>query len=100
MGSATRRCGIWDDVVLGVAKPWRRAKPAAESAQRDLSRVHPSDRGEATARRARREQQQAQGMPPAAVGAVVPWPMPPELVIRQTPDVYSEITALLSALRR
>jgi hypothetical protein len=47
-------------------------------------------------RRARRGQQIDQG----AVGAIVPWPMPPALVIRHTPEVHSEIDALLSALRR
>jgi hypothetical protein len=50
-------------------------------------------------RRARRRQQPGQGIA-GAVGAIVPWPMPPALVIRQTPDVHDEIGAFLSALRR
>jgi hypothetical protein len=48
------------------------------------------------ARRARRGQQE-RGTPP---GAIVPWPMPPALIIRQTPEVHDEIGAFLSALRR
>jgi hypothetical protein len=34
------------------------------------------------------------------VGAIVPWPMPPALIIRQTPDVHGEVNSLLGPLRR
>jgi len=51
-------------------------------------------------RRARRGQQQAQGTAPGSIGAIVPWPMPPALIIRQTPDVHGEVSAFLSGLRR
>ncbi len=30
---------------------------------------------------------------------VVPWPMPPPLIIRQTPQAHDEIQALLNRLR-
>lgn len=47
-------------------------------------------------RRARRGQA-AEARPP---GAIVPWPMPPALIIRQTPEVHDEIESLLGQLRR
>ena len=46
-------------------------------------------------RRASRGQQQDQG-----IGAIVPWPMSPALIIRQTPDVHGEVSAFLGGLRR
>ena len=51
-------------------------------------------------RRARRGQQQEQGTAPTPIGAIVPWPMPPALIIRQTPDVHGEASAFLGGLRR
>jgi hypothetical protein len=32
--------------------------------------------------------------------AIVPWPMPPVLIIRATPDVHDEVDSLLRMLRR
>ena len=37
---------------------------------------------------------------PAPVGTIVPWPLPPALIIRQTPGVHDEVRGLLRALRR
>lgn len=34
------------------------------------------------------------------VGTMVPYPMPPSLIIRQTPEVHDEIHDLLNLLRR
>jgi hypothetical protein len=34
------------------------------------------------------------------VGAIVPWPMPPALIIRHTPPVHGEVGGLLELLRR
>ena len=34
------------------------------------------------------------------VGAIVPWPMPPALIVRQTPQVHDEVGSLLDVLRR
>jgi hypothetical protein len=50
-------------------------------------------------RRARRAQAMgtAEAHPP---GAIVPWPMPPALIIRQTPEVHGEVDSLLGQLRR
>ena len=36
----------------------------------------------------------------AAVGAIVPWPMPPALIIRHTREVHGEVGSLLYGLRR
>jgi len=33
-------------------------------------------------------------------GAIVPWPMPPALIIRQTREVHGEINSFLDVLRR
>jgi hypothetical protein len=49
-------------------------------------------------RRARRQQTAADDS--AAVGAIVPWPMPPALIVRHTRDVHGEVGSLLYGLRR
>jgi hypothetical protein len=49
-------------------------------------------------RRARRQQNAADAS--GAVGAIVPWPMPPALIIRHTRDVHGEVGSLLSGVRR
>ncbi len=49
-------------------------------------------------RRARR--QQNAGDSAGAVGAIVPWPMPPALIIRHTPEVHGQVDSLLFGLRR
>lgn len=47
--------------------------------------------------RARRRMGSDASRPP---GAIVAWPMPPALIIRQTPDVHGEIGSFLDVLRR
>jgi hypothetical protein len=49
-------------------------------------------------RRARRQQNAADTA--GTVGAIVPWPMPPALIIRHTSDVHGEVGSLLYGLRR
>jgi hypothetical protein len=49
-------------------------------------------------RRARRQQGAADGS--RAIGAIVPWPMPPALIIRHTREVHNEIGSLSEGLRR
>jgi hypothetical protein len=49
-------------------------------------------------RRARR--QQNAGDASEAIGAIVPWPMPPALIIRHTREVHGEVDSLLYGLRR
>lgn len=50
-------------------------------------------------RRARRAQAQGFADKPPT-GAIVPWPMPPALIIRHTPEVHGEVDSLLGQLRR
>jgi hypothetical protein len=52
-------------------------------------------------RRQRRARlQQNAGNTAQAVGAIVPWPMPPALIIRQTREVHGEVGSLVYGLRR
>jgi hypothetical protein len=46
----------------------------------------------------RRQRRQARGGA-RPVGAIVAWPMPPALIIRQTPEVHDEVADLLRLLR-
>jgi hypothetical protein len=48
-------------------------------------------------RRANRGQAMGDSRP---VGGIVPWPMPPALVIRHTPQVHDEIGSFLGLLRK
>ncbi len=50
-------------------------------------------------RRARRARREAQAGASGAVGGIVPWPMPPALIIRHTRDVHDDIGAFLFGLR-
>jgi hypothetical protein len=34
------------------------------------------------------------------IGAIVPWPMPPALIIRHTPEVHGEVDSLVGRLRK
>jgi hypothetical protein len=47
-----------------------------------------------------RRQRRARGGGRPAVNAIIPWPMPPALIIRATPEVHDEVQSLLGALRR
>jgi hypothetical protein len=47
--------------------------------------------------RARRQMGSADYQP---IGAIVPWPMPPALIIRHTREVHGEIGSFLDVLRR
>ena len=46
----------------------------------------------------RRQRRARRGQSPAP-NAIVPWIMPPTLIIRATPEVHDEVEALLRALR-
>jgi hypothetical protein len=75
------------------ARPQARGQPSAaykESLRRTVER-----------RRQRRTlRRQGQGDGQGTLGAVVPWPMPPALVIRHTTAVHDEVGAFLYLLRR
>jgi hypothetical protein len=53
-------------------------------------------------RRQRRARSAQQGLDegPRSLGAIVPWPMPPALIIRHTRGVHGEVDSLLGRLRR
>jgi hypothetical protein len=52
-------------------------------------------------RRQRRARQQQNASDTAgAVGAIVPWPMPPALIIRHTREVHGDVGSLLFGVRR
>ena len=79
-----------------------RRRRAAPELYRGLSRVDTPDsrEAEATRRAARRGQQQDSGTAPCTpIGAIVPWPMPPALIIRQCRRPRRDC-AFLAGLRR
>jgi hypothetical protein len=51
-------------------------------------------------RRQRRANRGQAALDSAPVGAIVPWPMPPVLIIRHTPQVHDEIESFLGLLRK
>jgi hypothetical protein len=51
-------------------------------------------------RRARLTRIQGLDDTPRPIGAIVPWPMPPALIIRHTAEVHGEVDSLLGQLRR
>ncbi len=89
-------------------------KPPAAAAAAPAARREPSEEFQASIRktveqRRRRRARRAAGAAaaggrgpddPRPVGAIVPWPMPPALIIRQTPQVHDEVGSLLDGLRR
>jgi hypothetical protein len=90
-GGAQARRGQAQDPPRAGAQ--RQREPSA-AYQESLRRTVEKRR----ARRARRAQGQAEAR--AAIGAIVPWPMPPALIIRHTPDVHAEVGSFLDGLRR
>jgi hypothetical protein len=86
-----------------AAKAPNRARPQNQKGTEPSPEYRESLRRTVERRRQRRAglaQQQQSSTAPGAVGAIVPWPMPPALIIRQTPDVHDEIGAFLTLLRR
>ena len=47
----------------------------------------------------KRRQRRARLEARTAPNAIIPWPMPPALIIRATPEIHGEIEALLGTLR-
>jgi hypothetical protein len=79
-------------VIAVVGEPPARCSRADE----------PSPEYQAAVRRTlelRRERRQARAARPAPVGVIVPYPMPPALIIRHTRETHDEIGALLWLLR-
>jgi hypothetical protein len=82
--------------ALAAAQPDAAARAAGPSADYQESLRKTVERRRQ--RRARR--QQNAGEAAGAVGSIVPWPMPPALIIRHTRDVHGEVSSLLSGVRR
>jgi hypothetical protein len=58
-------------------------------------KANAKDKAAATKKKPARRKSNRNG----AVGAIVPYPFPPVLIIRQTPEAHDEIRALLFMLR-
>ena len=79
----------------------RDAGRAAQGSSEPSAAYQESLRRTVERRRQRRARlQQNAGNAAEAVGAIVPWPMPPALIIRQTREVHGEIGSLVYGLRR
>ncbi len=82
------------------------AKEPGRNAGQPQPRNEPSQANRESIRRTveKRRQRRAsrgQGMDDSrAIGAIVPWIMPPVLIIRHTPQVHDEIDSLLGLLRK
>jgi hypothetical protein len=81
-------------------------RPGANAAGAARPRNEPSEAYRESIRRTielRRQRRSKQGRGIAGsspVGGIVPWPMPPALVIRHTPQVHDEIGSFLGLLRK
>ena len=84
----------------GRRNPSPRPGPRSPArAQRGLQGIVAQDPGKAPATpRPARQGQALDDVRP--IGAIVPWPMPPALIIRQTPEVHGEVNSLLGQLRK
>jgi hypothetical protein len=79
----------------------RGAGRAAQGSSEPSAAYQESIRRTVEKRRQRRARQQQNASDSAeAVGAIVPWPMPPALIIRHTREVQGEVGSLLFGLRR
>ena len=85
------------------ARTRRKRRPGPREPRREPSEAHKEEIRKTVEQRRQRRARRAQGQGPddlRPVGAIVPWPMPPALIIRQTPQVHDEVGSLLDVLRR
>lgn len=92
-GTDRRGAGTPDGQVRDPGRAQNQPRNEPSAAYRESIRRTVEKRRQ---RRARRGQQPGT----APVGAIVPWPMSPALIIRQTPAVHGEVSAYLGGLRR
>jgi hypothetical protein len=85
-----------------AAKPDRRDAARAKPAASEPSAAYQESLRQTVERRRQRRarRQQNAGDDIGAVGAIVPWPMPPALIVRHTREVHGEVGSLLFGLRR
>jgi hypothetical protein len=84
-----------------VADAKAKAEAKAQAPRREPSKEYQESIRKTVEQRRRRRARRGQdpdGLRP--VGAIAPWPMPPALIIRQTPQVHDEVGSLLGQLRR
>ena len=74
--------------------------PLPCTAQAPKANPNPAKQAELRRTLEKRRQRRARSGLRRAPNAIVPWPMPPMLIIRATPDVHDEVEALLRALRQ
>jgi len=102
---APAKAAVKPDQKKAGQPPNARAKEKAK-AQAGAPRREPSKEYQESIRKTveqRRRRRARRGQDPDGVrpvGAIVPWPMPAALIIRQTPQVHEEVGSLLDQLRR
>jgi hypothetical protein len=75
--------------------------PVAERMSRTSRAAEPSPEYRASLRRTLELRKQRRRAPVARPpGVIVPYPLPPSLIIRHRPEVHDEVEALLDLLRR
>jgi hypothetical protein len=103
-GSETRsgRSGASSTAGQSVGKPKGQAAGSGQtSPRREFSEAYrESLRRTVEKRRELRARRKTGSEAAAPPGAIVPWPMPPALIIRHTPDVHGEVGSFLDILRR
>jgi hypothetical protein len=85
-------------MVLGIVaialvwSPWLGSRPAR-------AQEWSAEYRESLRRTIERRKERSRLVGSRGVGSIVPYPMPPALIIRQTPETHDEIRALLFLLR-
>jgi hypothetical protein len=98
-GGAAKRKAAGGGGANAQRSPAQNQAGAAVKRQGEPSAAYQESLRQTVERRRQRRARRAQVGARAAIGAIVPWPMPPALIIRHTPDVHSEVEALLNGLR-
>ncbi|MBX6314657.1 MAG: hypothetical protein IRY99_17340 [Isosphaeraceae bacterium] len=81
--------------------PWVVALLLGSAAASAACAEEPSSAYQASLRRTlEREKQRRRARGDRPVGKLVPYPLPPSLIIRQTPEVHDEVRDFLRLLRR
>ena len=82
-------------VAMATATAFAQGPPNADAAKgKGQGKANPNANA-ATRKKPARRKPRGNG----AVGLIVPYPMPPVLIIRQTPEAHDEIQAFLNMLR-
>ena len=102
-GTARGQTGAPAKKAEAAAAAKAKAKPQAkaQAPRREPSKEFQESIRKTVEQRRRRRARRGQGPDDLRpVGAIVAWPMPPALIIRQTPQVHDEVGSLLGGLRR